>query len=117
MPESGAEPAWSTNEGAAALVKAKEAVRGVGDANAGARAEHKGSAGRGCGAARAGGGTEPERSWGAGGCTLEAAGDAGGGGREGRSGWGGEQAGGCCGMGALDLCRRGVPLSGRGAPA
>src|SRR5260370_40078654 len=94
MPESGAEPAWSTNEGAAALVKAKEAVRGVGDANAGARAEHKGSAGRGCGAAPAGEGTEPERSWRAEGCAVEAAGDAEGGGETTRATGGVEQAGG-----------------------
>ena len=94
MPESGAEPAWSTNEGAAALVKAKEAVRGVGDANAGARAEHKGSAGRGCGTARAGEGTEPERTWSAEVCTIEAAVDAEGGGETSRTACEVEQAGG-----------------------
>ncbi len=94
MPESGAEPEWSTNEGAAALVKAKEAVRGAGDANAGARAEHKGATGRGCGTARAGEGAEPERAWGAKVCAVEVAIDAERGGETSRAACEIEQAGG-----------------------
>src|SRR5260370_11593111 len=109
MPESGAEPGWSTNEGADARVKAKEAVRGVGDANAGARAEHKGSAGRGCGTARGGGGTEPERTWSAEVCTIEAAVDAEGGGETSPAPCEGEQAGGVEGLAHLLLCPHGVP--------
>ena len=44
MPESGAELKGSANEGTAALVEAKEAVGGTGNADAGASAEDKGSA-------------------------------------------------------------------------
>jgi hypothetical protein len=44
-PVSGAEAGWTTDEGAAALVKAEKAVGGVGNANAAALAEQQGAAG------------------------------------------------------------------------
>ena len=44
-PVSGAEAGWTTDEGAAALIKAEKALRGTGDANAGALAEQHGASG------------------------------------------------------------------------
>src|ERR1700724_3513479 len=94
MPESGAEAEWPADEGAAALVEAKEAVRRAGDANTRALAEHWGTAGFGCGTARAGEGSEPERTWGTEIRAVERAVDAQGGGKTPRTAREVEQAGG-----------------------
>jgi len=65
--ESGAKASGTTDEGVAAQVEAKEAVRGAGDANALALAEEEGERGT----ARASHCAEPERAGGAEVCGLE----------------------------------------------
>jgi hypothetical protein len=67
--ESGAKGSGATDEGVAAQVEAKEAVRGVGDANALTFAEEEGERGK----ARASHCAEPERAGGAEVCGVEGA--------------------------------------------